>query len=84
MSKKASVSHAEWMIEELRHDKDFAAEYLRQAMADMNDAEGRGAALLALRRLAEAHGGMAEVAKEAGIQREGLYRAFSPNGQPHT
>jgi probable addiction module antidote protein len=82
MSKKASVSHDEWMIEELRRDKDFAAEYLRQAMADMNDAEGRGAALLAMRRLAEAHGGMAEVAKEAGIQRESLYRALSPNGNP--
>lgn len=82
MSKKASVSHDEWMTEELRRDTDYAAEYLRQAMADMNDAEGRGAALLALRRLAEAHGGMAEVAKEAGIQRESLYRALSPTGNP--
>jgi hypothetical protein len=56
MSKKANVSHDEWMIEELRSGKTFAAEYLHQAMADMNDAEGRGTALPALRRLAEAHG----------------------------
>ena len=48
-------------------------------MADMSEPDGRGAALLALRRLAEAHGGMAAVAMEAGIQRESLYRALSPN-----
>ena len=55
-------------------------------MADMSEPDGRGAALLALRRLAEAHGGMAAVAMEAGIQRESLYRALSPNvaqRQPH-
>ena len=82
MKKKASVSHDEWMIEELRADPKLAAEYLRQAMTDMSDPEGRGAALLALRRLAEAHGGMAAVAVEAGIQRESLYRALSPKGNP--
>ena len=82
MSKKASVSHDEWMIAELRRDPKFAAEYLKQSMADMGDPEGRGAALLALRRLAEAHGGMAAVAMEAGIQRESLYRALSPKGNP--
>ena len=82
MKKKASVSHDEWMIEELRADPKLAAEYLRQAMTDMSDPEGRGAAKLPLRRLAEAHGGMAAVATEAGIQRESLYRALSPKGNP--
>lgn len=82
MSKKASVSHNAWMIEELRRDPKFAAEYLKQSMADMTDPEGRGAALLALRRLAEAHGGMASVAMAAGMQRESLYRALSPKGNP--
>jgi probable addiction module antidote protein len=82
MSKKASVSHDEWMLLELRRDPKFAAEYLKQSMDDMSDPEGRGAALLALRRLAEAHGGMAAVAMEAGIQRESLYRALSPKGNP--
>jgi probable addiction module antidote protein len=82
MSKKPSVSHDEWMIEELRRDPKFAAEYLKQSMTDMSEPDGRGAALLALRRLAEAHGGMAAVAMEAGIQRESLYRALSPNGNP--
>ena len=82
MSKKASVSHDEWMLEELHRDPKFAAEYLKQSMVDMSDPEGRGAALLALRRVAEAHGGMAAIATEAGIQRESLYRALSHNGNP--
>ena len=37
MSKKASVSHDEWMIEELRRDPKFAAKYLKQSMADMSE-----------------------------------------------
>jgi probable addiction module antidote protein len=82
MKKKASVSHDEWMIEELRTDPKLAAKYLRQAMTDMSDPEGRGAVLVALRRLAEAHGGIAAVAVDAGIQRESLYRALSPKGNP--
>ena len=42
MSRKTSVSHDEWMIAELRRDPKFAAEYLKQSMADMGDPEGRG------------------------------------------
>ena len=82
MERKTGFSHDKWMIEELRADPKLAAAYLRQAMTDMSDPEGRGAALLALRRLAEAHGGMAAVAVEAGIQRESLYRVLSPKGNP--
>ena len=40
------------------------------------------AGLLALRDVAEAHGGLAAIAQEAGITREALYRALSPNGNP--
>ncbi len=32
--------------------------------------------------LAEAHGGLAAVAEEAGLSREALYRALSPKGNP--
>lgn len=58
---------------------EFAVEYPKQAMEGMNDPEGRGAALLALRQIAEFCGG---VAKAAGVQRESLYRALSPKGNP--
>ncbi|MGB1141230.1 MAG: thiamine pyrophosphate-dependent enzyme, partial [Halioglobus sp.] len=33
-------------------------------------------------KLAEAYGGMAVVARDAGITREALYRALSPKGNP--
>ena len=38
--------------------------------------------LIALRRIAEARGGLAKVARAAGIQRESLYRALSTRGNP--
>jgi len=41
-----------------------------------------GDLLIALRRIAEARGGIAKVAKAAGIERESLYRALSARGNP--
>ncbi len=38
--------------------------------------------LLALRRIAESRGGIAKVAKAAGMERESLYRALSAKGNP--
>jgi probable addiction module antidote protein len=38
--------------------------------------------LIALRRVAEAQGGIAKVAKAAGVERESLYRALSATGNP--
>ncbi len=78
MKDKASISHDESMSRELRESPDFAAEYLRAALED--EAEPR-VLLVALRRVAEAHG-LATVAKTAGVERESLYRALSSNGNP--
>ena len=36
--------------------------------------------LIALRRIAESRGGVAKIAKEAGVERESLYRALSAKG----
>jgi probable addiction module antidote protein len=74
-----SVSHDESMIRELREDPKFAAEYLKAAL---EDTEEPAVLLIALRRIAEARGGLAEVAKAAGIERESLYRALSARGNP--
>lgn len=81
-SHAASVSHREATISELRNDKAFAVEYLKAALEELDDAEHRAAGLLALRDVAEAYGGLAMVAQEAGITREALYRALSPSGNP--
>jgi probable addiction module antidote protein len=79
MRRKASLSHDKAMIQELREDPDFAAEYLKAAMQEVDEP---GVLLLALRRVAESRGGLAKVAKSAGIERESLYRALSPRGNP--
>ena len=59
-------------------DPEFAAQYLK---ATLEDADEPRVLLLALRHLAEAQG-IAKVAKAAGVQRESLYRALSPRGNP--
>ena len=79
MKHKASTSHDEAMIRELRENPDFAAEYLRAALEDGEEPQ---VLLVALRRVAEARGGVAKVAKAAGIERESLYRALSAHGNP--
>src|SRR6266480_6985609 len=77
--RKTSVSHDEAVIKELRDDPEFAAEYLRAALEDVDEPR---VLLIALRQLAEARGGIAKVAKAAGIERESLYRALSTKGNP--
>ena len=79
MKRKASVSHDETTIRELRKNPEFAAEYLRAALEDTDEPS---VLLIALRRVAEARGGIAKVAKAAGIERESLYRALSVRGNP--
>jgi probable addiction module antidote protein len=79
MKDRASISHDEVIVKKLRKSKTFAAEYLKAAM---EDAEEPQALLIALRHLADALGGVAQIAKEAGIERESLYRALSPRGNP--
>ena len=79
MKRKASVSHDEAIIRELRDNPKFAAEYLRAVLEDDDEPS---VLLIALRRIAEARGGIAKVAKAAGIERESLYRALSVRGNP--
>jgi probable addiction module antidote protein len=79
MKRKASISHDEDMAKELRENPEFAAQYLRTALEEGDDPQ---ILLIALRRIAESRGGVAKVAKEAGIERESLYRALSAKGNP--
>jgi probable addiction module antidote protein len=83
MTKREGViSHHEREVEELGADRDLAVEYLKAALQSLDDPENRAAGLLALRTVAEAYGGLAAVAADAGISRESLYRALSPKGNP--
>jgi probable addiction module antidote protein len=78
----AGVSHDERSIEELREDRGYAVALLQLAMESLDNPEERGGALLSMRAVAEAYGGLGTVAAQAGISRESLYRALSPKGNP--
>lgn len=84
MKKKivGAVSHHQLEVEELRADPELAVEYLKVSMESLNDPEERAGALLSLRAVAEAYGGLGAVAAQAGISRESLYRSLSPKGNP--
>jgi probable addiction module antidote protein len=79
MKTKAAVSHDDFMIKQLRSNSKFATEYLKAAMEDTDEPQ---VLLIALRQIAEARGGIAKIAKKAGVERESLYRALSRRGNP--
>ena len=74
---KATVRHDDFMRERLA-DAEFADGYLQSALEDGD----LGVVLLALRRIAEARGGMAKLAQATGLTREALYRTLSAAGNP--
>jgi probable addiction module antidote protein len=65
------------LIKALRDPRE-AAEYLNAALED-GDPE---AFLLAVRNVAEAQGGIAQLAEKAELNRESLYRMLSERGNP--
>ncbi len=79
MRRKASISHEKALLRELRKNPELAAEYLKAALEDADDPS---VLLIALRHVAEARGGLAKIAKAAGVERESLYRALSGRGNP--
>jgi len=79
MKDKASVSYEEFLVKKPRERPRFAVEYLKAALEDSDDPQ---VLLIALRQLAKARGGIAKVAKAAGIERESLHRALSARGNP--
>jgi probable addiction module antidote protein len=76
MAKKITT-YQEDLIEALKDPQESAA-YLNAAMEEGD----RALFLLALRNVAEAHGGMAAVSKKSRLNRESLYRMLSKNGNP--
>ncbi len=74
---KASVSYREDLLRRLK-DSEFAAGYLSKCLED-----DEATFLVALRDVAEAHGGIRELAKKTHLNREHLFRMLSKSGNPH-
>ena len=74
---KKSKAYQPGLIESLR-DASEAEEYLNAALEE-DDPE---LFLLALRNVAEAQGGVAQLAKKSKLNRESLYKILSARGNP--
>ena len=71
-------THEEATIASFRDDPEFAAEYLNAVLEDGDQQE----LLLALRRMAEAFGGIPKLAQTTNLNATSLYRTLSPRGNP--
>lgn len=78
MKNKRSRKHEEAVVESFQNDPAYAAEYLSALLEDGDQEE----VLLALRRLAEAFGGVPKLAKDTELNATTLYRTLSPQGNP--
>lgn len=74
---KKTTTYQEDLVEALKDPREAAA-YLNAAMEEGD----RALFLLALRNVAEAHGGMAVVSEKAKLNRESMYRMLSKKGNP--
>lgn len=73
-----SISHEEATIESFRKNRELAFAYLNDVLADGDQKE----CLLALRRVVEATGGFAQLARDTKLNEKSLHRALSPEGNP--
>lgn len=72
-----SKSYDAFLKKELR-DADLAAEYLSASIQDQS-LEGF---LVALKNVAEAHGGIGVLARVTDLNRQSMYKMFSARGNP--
>ena len=71
------MAYDDWLIKRLK-DPGEAAAYLEAAIDEADQA----VLMLALRQVAQAQGGVAEVARRAKLTREATYRMLSSRGNP--
>jgi probable addiction module antidote protein len=71
----------EYVKEKLK-DPEEAVTYLNTALEEYEKDQDSEAFLLALRTVAEARGGLAELAKKTNLNRQHLYRTLSGKGNP--
>ena len=75
---KRSRSHDAAIEELLRDDPALSAEYLDQSLREGTREE----VLFAMLRVIRAHGGVAKIASETGLNENTLYRTLSAKGNP--
>jgi probable addiction module antidote protein len=71
-------NHEEVVVEMFNENPEFAAEYLNAVLEDGDQKE----LMFALRRTAEAFGGVPQLAKKTNLHVKTLYRTLSQQGNP--
>jgi len=71
-------SHDDFMAEVFRKDPEHAIELLNEILED----GAWGEAMIVLRQMSKAFGGVREVAEKSGLHGKTLYRTLSPKGNP--
>ena len=74
---KPSTSYHDDLLRRLK-DPEFAAGYLSKCLED-----DEATFLVALRDVAQAHGGLRELSRKTHLNREHLFRMLSKSGNPH-
>jgi len=72
------ITFDDMMAESFRKDPAYAVDLLNDILEDGEPAE----LLIALRQMSKAFGGVGEVAKQAGVNANTLYRTLSAQGNP--
>jgi probable addiction module antidote protein len=70
------------IIERFRKDSEEAMLYLEVSLEEFEKDNNTGALLSALRTVAEARGGIPELARRIGMEKMTLYKALSEEGNP--
>lgn len=78
---KNTASYHDELIESLKNPKE-ADLYLRIAMEEYQEDGDTEVLLVALRNIAEARGGMSQLAKKTHLNRQNLYHVLSEKGNP--
>jgi len=73
-----TLSHDDFMADIFREDPQYATELLNEILEDGAWDE----AMIMLRQMSKAFGGVSEVAKKSGLHGKTLYRTLSPKGNP--
>ncbi|OGS02544.1 MAG: putative addiction module antidote protein [Elusimicrobia bacterium RIFCSPHIGHO2_02_FULL_61_10] len=74
---KPAISYHDDLLRRLKNKK-YAVGHLNACLEEGDD----GDFLLAIRDVAQVHGGLRELSKKAGLNREHLFRMLSKNGNP--
>jgi probable addiction module antidote protein len=70
------------VVERFRRDPEEAMLYLEVSLEEFEKDNNTGALLSALRTVAEAQGGIPELARRIGMEKMTLYKALSEEGNP--